>query len=150
MLLCQQGRDGYLVLSGKISQNWALKINSNSPFLRMERIANAEIKHTYKYMKIWKCINCWLILNGWHGRWKAVWEEKKDGGKSIQIVDWLEIVKDTASSAKVSGLDYSPTGKNSMIVKFLSNFCENNMKRGFQMITLQFSVIICNLRTITI
>lgn len=74
----------------------------------------------------------------------------KDSGKSIQIVDWLEIVKDTASSAKVAGLDCSPTGKNSMIVKFLFNFCENNMKRGFQMTTLRFSVIVHNSRTITI
>lgn len=64
-------------------------------------------------------------------------EEKKDGRKSIQIVDWLQIVN-IVSGVQVLQFDFSHSGKNSVTVKAIfSNFSGNNIERVFQIINLR-------------
>lgn len=44
-------------------------MNSNSPFLTLEIIVHEETTmYTHKYMGLWKCIKCYLVLSGSHGK----------------------------------------------------------------------------------
>lgn len=71
-----------------------------------------------------------MVDSEWMTWWIAKGEEKKDGRKSVQRVDWLQIVK-TASSVKVLGFDFSHSG-NSIIVKlFFLISVETTVKATF-------------------